>query len=57
MWTTTIRNWFKDNEMQLTWFFIGVFGTYFVVDMGNQNYVGALLDAVIVVVNYITRPR
>jgi hypothetical protein len=57
MWTTTIRNWFKDNEMQLTWFFIGVFGTYFVIDMSNQNYVGALLDAVIVAVNYITRPR
>jgi len=56
MWNK-IRLWFDSNEMQLTWFFIGVFGTYFVVDMGNQNYTGALLDAVIVVVNYIYRPR
>jgi len=56
MWNN-IRRWFASNEMQLTWFIIGVFSTWFIVDMGNQNYTGALWDAVIVAVNYIYRPR
>lgn len=54
---TKIRNWFWDNEVQLTWFFIGLFVMCFVVDVGNQNYLGALLDLIIVTVNYIYRPR
>ena len=57
MWTTTIRNWFKDNEMQLTWFFIGLFIMCFFVDMNKQNYFGALMDAIIVAINYTLRPR
>ena len=52
-----ISTWYSDNEMQLTWFFIGVFSTWAVVDVGNQNYLGALFDAIIVIVNYIYRPR
>ena len=56
MWNK-IRTWFVDNEMQLTWFFIGVFSIWMVVDLGSQNYLGALFDAVIVIINYIYRPR
>ena len=56
MWNK-IRTWFVDNEMQLTWFFIGVFSTWMVVDFGRENYLGALFDAIIVVINYIYRPR
>jgi hypothetical protein len=56
MWYN-IRRWFSDNEMQLTWFLIGLFVMCFFVDMGKQNYPGALIDAVIVVINYILRPR
>ena len=56
MWEN-IRRWFKLNELPLTWFIIGVFAMCFVVDIGKQNYIGALLDAVIVVINYIYRPR
>ena len=52
-----IRNWYVGNEMQLTWFFIGVFLSIFVADVEAGNYFGALLDAVIVVINYIYRPR
>ena len=56
MWTN-IRRWFSDNELPLTWFFIGVFATWFVVDIERQNYLGALFDAIIVAVNYAYRPR
>lgn len=56
MWTT-IRQWFADNEMQLTWFFIGVFLSMFVADVEAGNYFGALLDAIIVAINYAYRPR
>lgn len=54
---TKIRNWFLAHEMQVTWFIIGTFATWFLVDLGRQNYVGALVDAIIVIVNYIYRPR
>lgn len=56
MWNT-IRTWFADNEMQLTWVFIGVFSTWAVVDFERANYLGALFDLIIVTVNYIYRPR
>lgn len=56
MWTN-IRRWFSSNELQLTWFFIGLFAMSFIVDVGNQNYSGALLDAIIIAINYIYRPR
>lgn len=52
-----IRNWCVAHEMQLTWFIIGTFVTWFLVDLERQNYVGALVDAIIVVINYIYRPR
>ena len=56
MWNN-ICQWYSDNEMQLTWFFIGVFATWFVVDIGDQNYLSALVNLIIVAVNYIYRPR
>ena len=56
MWTK-IRQWLYENDRQLTWFFIGLFTMCFVADIGRQNYFGAMLDAIIVVINYILRPR
>jgi hypothetical protein len=52
-----IRNWFLAHEMQCTWFIIGTFATWFIVDIERQNYIGALIDLIIVVINYIYRPR
>ena len=52
-----IKSWFSDNEMQLTWFSIGVFTMWFTVDIGHQNYLGALFDVLIIATNYIFRPR
>lgn len=49
--------WFKFYEMEITWFVIGTFATYFIVDLGRSNYWGALVDAIIVVINYIYRPK
>jgi hypothetical protein len=54
---TKIRNWFWRNEVQLTWFIIGVFAMCFIMDIGKQNYFGALLDLIIIAINYIYRPR
>jgi hypothetical protein len=56
MWNK-IRFWLHENDRQLTWFFIGLFVMCFFVDMGKQNYPGAVLDAFIVGINYILRPR
>ena len=56
MWNK-IRIWLYENDRQLTWFIIGLFAMCFIVDIGKQNYIGALMDAIIVVINYIYRPR
>lgn len=56
MWNK-IRIWLYENDRQLTWFFIGLFVMCFFVDMNKQNYFGALMDAIIVAINYTLRPR
>jgi hypothetical protein len=56
MWNK-IRFWLYENDRQLTWFLIGLFVMCFVVDIENQNYPGAVMDAFIVGINYILRPR
>ena len=56
MWNK-IRFWLYENDRQLTWFFIGLFVMCFFVDMNRQNYFGALMDAIIVAINYTLRPR
>lgn len=52
-----IRRWLYENDRQLTWFFIGLFAMCFIIDIGKQNYSGAALDAIIIAINYILRPR
>ncbi len=52
-----ILTWFRLYEMEVTWFVIGTFATYFIVDLGRGNYTSALVDAIIVVINYIYRPK
>ena len=56
MWNKLVA-WFRYNELPLTWFIIGTFATWFIVDLERQNYVGAAVDVIIVVINYIYRPR
>lgn len=55
MWNK-IRSWFHENDVQVAWFIIGNFAAWFVVDIGNQNFFGAAMDAIVVVVNYAFRP-
>lgn len=50
-------NWFRMYEMEVTWFVIGTFSAWFFADLGRGNYTGALVDAIIVAVNYIYRPK
>ena len=52
-----IKNWWTKHDMQLTWFIIGTFTTWLIVDLSIQHYQQALVDAVILVLNYIARPK
>jgi hypothetical protein len=56
MWNK-ICNWYNTNDMQITWFIIGSFLTWLFVDISFGNFLGALFDLIIVVVNYVYRPR
>lgn len=51
-----IRKWFRENELQITWFIIGNFVAWFMVDLANGNLTGAAIDAFVVAVNYAFRP-
>ena len=51
-----IRRWGRDNEYQVTWFIIGSFTAWFMVDLGCGDLVGAAVDAFVVAVNYAFRP-
>ena len=52
-----IRKWGHENDMQISWFIIGSFTAWFIVDLGNYNLVGAAVDAFVVAVNYAFRPQ
>jgi hypothetical protein len=56
MWNK-ICNWYNDNDMQITWFIIGSFLTWLIVDISFGNLLGALFDLIIVAVNYVYRPQ
>lgn len=52
-----IRQWGRENEMQITWFIIGSFAVWFIVDLERHNLVGMAIDAFVVAVNYAFRPQ
>lgn len=56
MWNN-IRAWFRDNDLQLTWFFIGLFTAQFFQDVGRGEWTYAILDLLLIVLNYVLRPR
>jgi hypothetical protein len=51
-----IRQWGRENDYQITWFIIGSFVSWFLVDLGRGDYLGATIDAVVVAINYAFRP-
>jgi hypothetical protein len=52
-----LRQWGIENDYQITWFIIGSFTAWFLVDLGRGDYVGAAIDAFVVAVNVAFRPR
>lgn len=51
-----IRQWGRENDYQITWFIIGSFVSWFLVDLGRGDYVSAAIDAFVVAVNVAFRP-
>jgi len=52
-----IRNWYLGNEAEITWFFIGLFTAFFIVDLGQHEFLNATIDLALVIINYIFRKR
>ena len=56
MWNK-IRQWLADNDVQITWFFIGFFMSCFFTDFGQHDFLNATIDLALVVINYIFRKQ
>lgn len=48
-----IYQWLVAHDFQISWFFIGYFVSEFFQDAARGNWLGAVLDVVIVVLNYV----
>jgi len=46
-------NWYRDYYTEITWFVIGILFINFLEDMARENFSGALLNAVLIAVNYM----
>jgi hypothetical protein len=46
------RQWYLANQKEITWFLIGILTLSGLQDLGNGNYVGALVSFGLVWVNY-----
>jgi hypothetical protein len=51
MWDK-IRTWMYINSIQITWFLIGFFTALGLVDLGNSNWIGALINFGLAGLNY-----
>ncbi len=51
MWNK-IYNWLVAHDFQISWFFIGYFTSEFFQDFARGNWLGAVLDLFIIVLNY-----
>ncbi len=51
MWNK-IYQWLVTHDFQISWFFIGYFASEFFQDFARGNWVGVILDLVIIVLNY-----
>lgn len=47
-----LRNWYVRNQDAITWFLIGLLTAGFVEHISKQQYTWALVDAVLIYVNY-----
>jgi hypothetical protein len=49
--------WFRENEMQFTWFIIGFLTMACVDALVRGNYLVAIVDVTLIGINYYLRPR
>jgi hypothetical protein len=47
-----IYQWLVKYDFEISWFFIGYFTSEFFQDFARGNWVGVILDIVIIVLNY-----
>lgn len=52
-----VLEWFRENEMQLTWFIIGFLTMACMEALARGNYLVAIGDATLIGINYYLRPR
>lgn len=52
---TKIKNWFIRNDFEIQWFLTGWFTSQFFVDFGQGNWVGCIIDLIIVTINIAFR--
>jgi len=48
----SIRQWYLNNAKEITWFLIGVLTLSGLQDLGNGNYLSALVSFVLAYINY-----
>jgi len=48
-------SWSNENNVEITWFFLGFMFCDFLVKFGKNDWVGTIWNAVLIVLLYITR--
>ena len=48
----SIKRWYLENSTEITWFLIGVLTLSGLQDLGNGNYLGALVSFGLAYINY-----
>ena len=48
----SFRNWYLDNQTEITWFLIGWLALAALEALSHGNYLSAVLDIVLIGVNY-----
>ena len=49
------RDWYKENDVEITWALIGALTAFGIADLEHGSYVWATIDFALAYVNYIFR--
>ena len=53
MWNKFLQ-WHRENDLQVRWFFVGVFTVLFLRDVSAGDWLSALVDAILIYLNVWT---
>lgn len=45
-------NWYRRNDIEITWFIIGFLAMDLLVQLGRGNWIGCLISAALITLNY-----